>query len=182
MRRMGETMMAGRTSFDRLRAGLTAESRAQADALTMAMEREMSLTELRRARVMTQEQLAADLHVGQASIAKLERRTDLYLSTLRRFVEAMGGELEIVARFPDQQLVRLRGLGELAEGGDVSASPGEPGAKREKCRCPECGHVFQGNGFDGIDAHWRAKHNAIMSYEEAWALIRTGRYSRPLRV
>ena len=83
--------------------------------MTDAMLYDLSLAELRRARALTQDQLAADLHVGQASIAKLERRTDMYLSTLRRFVEAMGGELEIVARFPDQQLVRLRGIGELDE-------------------------------------------------------------------
>ena len=40
--------------------------------------------------------------------------------------------------------------------------------------CPECGHVFQGNGWDGIDAHWRSKHENIMPYEEAWPLIREG--------
>lgn len=85
--------------------------------LTTMMLAQLTLAELRRARAMTQEQLAADLHVGQASIAKLERRTDMYLSTLRRFVEAMGGELEIVASFPDQPHVRLRGLGELIEDG-----------------------------------------------------------------
>ncbi len=79
------------------------------------MERNLSLAELRRARLLTQDQLAADLHVNQASIAKLERRTDMYLSTLRHLVEAMGGELEIVARFPDQPQVRLRGIGELTE-------------------------------------------------------------------
>lgn len=107
--------MAGRHSFDRLRAGLSAESRAKAAALTDTMERDLSLAELRRARAMTQDQLAADLHVGQASIAKLERRTDMYLSTLSRFVEAMGGELEIVAHFPDQPDVRLRGIGELKD-------------------------------------------------------------------
>ena len=112
--------MAGKHSFDRLRDNLSADARARAEALTIAMERDMSLTELRRARAMTQDQLAADLHIGQASIAKLERRTDMYLSTLRRFVEAMGGELEIVARFPDQQLVRLRGIGELADGEQAS--------------------------------------------------------------
>ena len=82
--------------------------------LTDALERDLSLAELRRARLMTQDQLAADLHINQASVAKLERRTDMYLSTLRRFVEAMGGELEIVARFPDQPQVRLRCIGELA--------------------------------------------------------------------
>jgi len=115
--------MAGRHSFDRLRASLSAEGRAEAAALTQALERDLSLRELRRARAMTQDQLAADLHVGQASIAKLERRTDMYLSTLRRFVEAMGGELEIVARFPDQQLVRLRGLGELSEDDGAPETP-----------------------------------------------------------
>jgi hypothetical protein len=44
--------------------------------------------------------------------------------------------------------------------------------------CPECGHRFRGNGFDGIDAHWRSKHEPIMPYSEAWPLIRTGTYSR----
>jgi hypothetical protein len=42
--------------------------------------------------------------------------------------------------------------------------------------CPECGHVFQGNGWDGIDAHWRAAHGHIMPYEEAWPLIKAGTY------
>jgi hypothetical protein len=43
--------------------------------------------------------------------------------------------------------------------------------------CPECGHPFKGNGFDGIDAHWRAKHNGVMSYEDAWPLIKSGSYN-----
>lgn len=42
--------------------------------------------------------------------------------------------------------------------------------------CPECGHEFQGNGWDGIDAHWRAKHAHVMGYEEAWPLISAGEY------
>lgn len=109
--------MAGRHSFERLRAGLSAESRRKAAALTGTMEQALSLAELRRARAMTQEQLAEDLDVGQASIARLKRRTDMYLSTLRRFVEAMGGELDIVVRFPDQPQVRLRGIGKLGESG-----------------------------------------------------------------
>lgn len=92
--------MAGRHSFDRLRAGLSAEGRAKAAVLTDRMERDLSLAELRRARAMTQDQLAADLHVGQASIAKLERRTDMYLSTLRRFVEAMGANWKSSPAFP----------------------------------------------------------------------------------
>jgi hypothetical protein len=44
--------------------------------------------------------------------------------------------------------------------------------------CPECGHQFKGNGFDGIDAHWRAKHEAIMPYKEAWPLVKSGNYRR----
>jgi hypothetical protein len=44
--------------------------------------------------------------------------------------------------------------------------------------CPECGHQFKGNGFDGIDAHWRAKHERIMPYPEAWPLIRSGTHLR----
>ena len=44
--------------------------------------------------------------------------------------------------------------------------------------CPECGHLFQGNGFDGIDAHWRAKHEHLIPYKEAWPLIKSGEYAR----
>lgn len=42
--------------------------------------------------------------------------------------------------------------------------------------CPECGHRFQGNGWDGIDAHWRSKHESIMPYREAWSLLNAGTY------
>ena len=44
--------------------------------------------------------------------------------------------------------------------------------------CPECNHVFGGNGWDGIDSHWRAKHEHIMPYEKAWPLIRNGNYKK----
>ena len=62
---------------------------------------EMSLHELRRARQLSQEQLAEELGATQPEISKIEHRTDMYVSTLRRFVEAMGGKLEIIAHFPD---------------------------------------------------------------------------------
>jgi transcriptional regulator with XRE-family HTH domain len=61
----------------------------------------LPLQELRQARQFSQEQLADALRVRQASISKMERRTDMYISTLRSYIEAMGGELDIVARFPD---------------------------------------------------------------------------------
>lgn len=46
----------------------------------------------------------------------------------------------------------------------------------EQCICPECGYRFRGNGWDGIDAHWRAKHESLMSYSQAWPLIKAGAY------
>jgi transcriptional regulator with XRE-family HTH domain len=77
------------------------ESRARSDALYRQLLKEMPLAELRRARGLSQKTLAGILHVDQASISKLERRADMYISTLRSHIEAMGGELEIIARFPD---------------------------------------------------------------------------------
>ena len=65
------------------------------------MPAEMPLNELRQARGLSQKMLAEVLQVQQPSIAKIEKRTDMYLSTLRSHIEAMGGELDIVARFPD---------------------------------------------------------------------------------
>lgn len=64
----------------------------------------MSLTELRQARKRTQESLSVTLNVGQAAVAKMEKRVDMYVSSLRSFVEAMGGELEIVAKFPERRV------------------------------------------------------------------------------
>ena len=61
---------------------------------------EMPLSELRAARNLTQEHLAEFLHVKQASISKMERRTDMYIGTLSKFIQAMGGEMEICAVFP----------------------------------------------------------------------------------
>ena len=61
----------------------------------------MPLDELRAARNLTQEHLASILHIKQASVSKMERRTDMYIGTLSKFIEAMGGQLEIRAIFPD---------------------------------------------------------------------------------
>jgi len=44
--------------------------------------------------------------------------------------------------------------------------------------CPECGHKFQGNGWDGIDAHWKAKHAHLIAYKKAWPLISAAEYRR----
>lgn len=87
--------------FADLRAKMSPESRARAKARAHAMLAEMPLNELRQARGLSQKMLAEVLHVQQPSIAKIEKRTDMYISTLRSHIEAMGGQLEIVARFPD---------------------------------------------------------------------------------
>ena len=76
---------------------------------------EMTLRALRKARACSQVKLGHALHIKQAAVSKLERRTDMYLSTLRAYIEAMGGELEIVARFPDQPSVRINQFEELGE-------------------------------------------------------------------
>jgi ribosome-binding protein aMBF1 (putative translation factor) len=80
---------------------MTPESILRAQKATRAMRQEMPLNELRQARGLSQKALAARLNVEQPAIAKMERRADMYISTLRSHIEAMGGALEIVARFPE---------------------------------------------------------------------------------
>ena len=63
---------------------------------------EMTLRELRKARRLTQAKIAAELGITQDGVSRLEQRSDLLLSTLRKTVEAMGGNLSLVARFPDR--------------------------------------------------------------------------------
>jgi len=87
--------------FSALRQQMSPESQERARAKAQTMLAEMPLNELRQARGLSQKMLAEVLHVQQPSIAKMEKRTDMYLSTLRSHIEAMGGELEVVARFPD---------------------------------------------------------------------------------
>jgi ribosome-binding protein aMBF1 (putative translation factor) len=87
--------------FENLRAKMSPENQMMADKQTLAMLAEMPLTELRKARGLSQNKLAEALHIQQPAIAKMEKRTDMYLSTLRKHIEAMGGELEVLARFPD---------------------------------------------------------------------------------
>ena len=108
--------MAGRTKWKDIKAQhLTPQSRQEAAEITRALLAEMPLAELRRARDMTQETLAAAMDTTQPEISKLERRTDTYISTLRRYVQAMGGELDVIVRFPDGSVVRINQFGELAE-------------------------------------------------------------------
>lgn len=98
--------------FSELRKRMSPEARKRASSRAKTMLAEMPLQELRQARGLSQQQLADLLHVQQPAIAKLERRTDMYLSTLRQHIEALGGELEVVARFPDGAVI-IRNFSDL---------------------------------------------------------------------
>lgn len=76
---------------------------------------EMTLQQLRKARKLTQVRVAKTLGITQDSVSRLEKRSDLLLSTLRKAVEAMGGNLTLVAEFPDRKPVVLSGLTELPQ-------------------------------------------------------------------
>ena len=105
--------------FADLRAKMTPDAQARSNVKAQEMLAEMPLSELRQARGLSQKVLAEVLHVQQPSIAKLERRTDMYLSTLRSHIKAMGGELEIVARFPDGA-VKITNFAEIDGARDLS--------------------------------------------------------------
>jgi hypothetical protein len=75
---------------------------------------ELNLRELRRLRKLTQVRLSKKLKIGQEGVSRMEKRTDLYLSTLRSYVEGVGGKLSLIVEFPDRQPVILAGLGEDA--------------------------------------------------------------------
>jgi DNA-binding XRE family transcriptional regulator len=76
---------------------------------------EMSLRDLRIARQITQEKMAELLQIRQGSVSRLEKRSDLHLSTLRNAVQAMGGELRLVAEFPDRPPVVISGFKDLEQ-------------------------------------------------------------------
>lgn len=94
--------------LDDVMAALPAERRARIEQRAMELA---TLKDLRVAAQKTQEDLAAALGVGQDSISRLERRSDMLLSTLRHYVESMGGKLELVAQFPDRPPVVIEHLG-----------------------------------------------------------------------
>lgn len=90
--------------FSELRAGMSPEAQARSAGRAEAMLLEMQLQELRKARNVTQVEVAKAMSVEQAAISKLERRDDMYVSTLRGYIKALGGELKLVASFPDAEI------------------------------------------------------------------------------
>jgi DNA-binding XRE family transcriptional regulator len=89
------------TKYSELKSKLSAKQQAEIKAGKEKLLAEIPLEQLRSARNLTQTNLAHVLGVNQSAISKIEKRTDMYLSTLRSYVEAMGGSLEIQAVFPE---------------------------------------------------------------------------------
>lgn len=97
--------------LDDVMAPLPAPRQARIEARAQELA---SLKDLRQAVEQTQEDLAAALGVGQDTISRLEKRSDMLLSTLRRYIESMGGKLELVAQFPNRPPVVIDHIGEMA--------------------------------------------------------------------
>jgi folate-dependent phosphoribosylglycinamide formyltransferase PurN len=91
--------------FSELRSKISPESQARAAARAEAVLVEMQLSDLRKARTFTQVEMAKAMNIEQAAISKIEYRDDMYISTLSGYVKALGGELKLVASFPDAAIV-----------------------------------------------------------------------------
>ncbi len=139
-------------TLDQVIHDLPAERRAKVTARTQKLiAEEKALRHLRRARDLTQESMAKLLHIDQAGISKIESRSDMLLSTLRSYIEAMGGSLRLVAEFPDG-IAELSSLGEALDIGaptrtskrhvwrKTAASP-DKAKKRTKRHQPQLVHA-----------------------------------------
>ena len=120
---MGKTL---KDRLNKLPSARRAKVEARADEL---LADEMSLKDLRKARELTQEHMAELLGIGQEGISRLEKRSDLLISILRNYVARMGGQLELVVRFPDRPAVLLQDLAELS-----TAEPESPAPKKKPQR------------------------------------------------
>jgi transcriptional regulator with XRE-family HTH domain len=116
-------------------ARLPGERRAKVDARAAELiAEEMTLRDLRRALDRTQVRLARELGVKQETVSRLEKRSDMLLSTLRSYVEAMGGELELLATFPDRPPIRLKTLATALGQNAPDAGKRPPAAARPRTR------------------------------------------------
>jgi DNA-directed RNA polymerase specialized sigma24 family protein len=101
-------------THDEIMAALPEERRKRIEVKSLALHREVEgLKALRQLADRSQAEMAQALGVKQPSVLKIERQTDLYLSTLRRFVEAAGGTLELRVELPGQGVIHLTGMGDL---------------------------------------------------------------------
>lgn len=104
--------MSGRHSFNTLKDSMSASSQERIKKKLKLLRQEMALAEVRKAMSLTQTDLAEVLHIKQAAVARLENRTDMYISSLRKYITALGGDLDIIARFPEGD-VHIQNLHDL---------------------------------------------------------------------
>jgi hypothetical protein len=103
------------TTLSQIMAGLPAERRKKVETRAAArIAEEMALRDLRKAMGKTQVEVARKLRISQVSLSDTERRTDVMLSTLRKYVGALGGELDLVARFPNRAPIKIANLSDIA--------------------------------------------------------------------
>jgi DNA-binding transcriptional regulator YiaG len=105
-----------RHKWTEIKARTKPSTRARIEAEGRHLSDDLHLSQLRKARGLTQETMAELLGVSQAEVSKMERRTELYVGTLRKFIEAMNGELVLAARFADGVEIPIQ----LAEGEDAA--------------------------------------------------------------
>ena len=105
-----------RQKWSEIKARIKPATRARIEAEGQRLSDDLHLSQLRKARGLTQETMAELLGVSQAEVSKMERRTELYVGTLRKFIEAMNGELVLAARFPDGVEIPIQ----LAEAEDAA--------------------------------------------------------------
>jgi len=117
-------------TLDQAIAKLPAARRTRVEARGAALiADQLALQNLRKARKLTQRRMAKTLGIGQDSVSSIETRSDLLLSTLRGYVEAMGGSLKLVVEFPDSVTV-LSSLGEAADAVEAKGSRKKRAAAR----------------------------------------------------
>jgi len=115
----------GRT-LDQVIAELPPERRERVDARYRELKQEVEgLRELREIAGKAQLDVAAALHIKQPSVSKIEKQTDMYLSTLRGYVEAIGGRLELVVKLPKRPVLHLHQLGDALGAGDIASAKTE---------------------------------------------------------
>jgi len=123
-------------NFETLRAKRAPEARDRARALAQKYEAEMALDELRVAQQLTQQSLAELMGMNQASLSKMERQTDMYISSLRSIIRAMGGYLQLEAVFPDGR-VKINQFAEI--NGQDKSNPAKKAGRVGKPRSMAAG-------------------------------------------
>lgn len=121
----------GRT-LNEIIAELPQERQQAIEARYLEMKQEVeSLRELRQIAGKAQADVATSLHIKQPSVSRIEKQTDMYLSTLRSYVEAIGGKLELVVKLPDRPALHLHQLGDILEAPSPAARRPSAAAARK---------------------------------------------------